>query len=371
MNPFILNSYISPEYFCDREKETQEIISAVNNGRNLTLISLRRMGKTGLIKHVFNSLEKNKETKCIYIDIMTTSNLQDFTIAIAKSVIEALESKSMSVLKKIGGALGALKPSFNINPLTGDTSFQLQLNNESESEQSLKIIFDILQNNRYKIVIAIDEFQQILNYPEKNTEAVLRSYIQHLTNVNFIFSGSRKDMLTSIFLNQSKPFYLSSEFMYLDTIEEEKYIDFIRAKFFSGKITIDAVQIKKILELTRSHTFYVQLFCNKLYENGKNKIDNSDIVKILNHIFEENKFIYENYRLMLTDFQWKLLCAIAKEGNIKEIMSKDFIGKYNLGAASSVKTAVTSLLNKEMIFNENEVYRIYDIFLSLWLANKM
>jgi hypothetical protein len=371
MNPFILSSYLSPEYFCDREKETEDIISAVNNGRNITLISLRRMGKTGLIKHVFNLLEKNEDSKCIYIDIMTTSNLQDFTVALAKSVIEALESKSFSVLKKIGGILGALKPSFGVNPLTGETTFQLEINKESESEQSLKVIFEILQKSNYKIIIAIDEFQQIMNYPEKNTEAILRSYIQHLSNVSFIFSGSRKDMLTSIFLNQSRPFYLSSEFLYLNIIAQDKYIDFIQSKFLLGNIAIETDEAKKILELTRSHTFYVQLFCNKLYSCGYKIIDTTSIAGTLNQIFEENKFIYENYRLILTEFQWKLLCAIAKENSIKELMSKDFIGKYNLGAASSVKTAVTSLINKEMIYYENEVYRIYDTFLSHWIAYKM
>ena len=53
-NPFLLKGYISSEYFCDRDSETQKILSAIENGRDITLISPRRMGKTGLIHHVFN-----------------------------------------------------------------------------------------------------------------------------------------------------------------------------------------------------------------------------------------------------------------------------------------------------------------------------
>ena len=52
-NPFLITGYQGPDYFCDREKETASLMSALKNGRNITLISPRRMGKTGLIKNVF------------------------------------------------------------------------------------------------------------------------------------------------------------------------------------------------------------------------------------------------------------------------------------------------------------------------------
>ena len=60
-NPFIISGYISPEYFCDREEETARMLNAIENGRHITLFSPRRMGKTGLIRHLFyQSCEKEE-----------------------------------------------------------------------------------------------------------------------------------------------------------------------------------------------------------------------------------------------------------------------------------------------------------------------
>ena len=60
-NPFVVYGYVSPEYFCDRKEETESLISALRNGRNITLMSPRRMGKTGLIHNAFT------QTLCAFI----------------------------------------------------------------------------------------------------------------------------------------------------------------------------------------------------------------------------------------------------------------------------------------------------------------
>ena len=36
-NPFVLFGYAGKDYFCDREQETKELISALRNGRNYYL----------------------------------------------------------------------------------------------------------------------------------------------------------------------------------------------------------------------------------------------------------------------------------------------------------------------------------------------
>ena len=78
-NPFIYQGYVSPEYFCDRTEETEELIANLQNGRNTVLISPRRIGKTGLIKNAFyHILEQEKDAKCLYVDIFATKNQHDF-----------------------------------------------------------------------------------------------------------------------------------------------------------------------------------------------------------------------------------------------------------------------------------------------------
>ena len=67
LNPFSITSYIGAAYFCDRDVETKELAGALANGRNVTIVSPRRVGKTGLIHHFFRSLNPN-EVQCFYVD---------------------------------------------------------------------------------------------------------------------------------------------------------------------------------------------------------------------------------------------------------------------------------------------------------------
>ena len=52
-NPFVTTGYVGKEYFCDREKETEDIVRLLTNGNNVALISPRRYGKTDLLRHCF------------------------------------------------------------------------------------------------------------------------------------------------------------------------------------------------------------------------------------------------------------------------------------------------------------------------------
>src|SRR5664280_3270045 len=84
-NPFVTGGYIGPDYFCDRQKETDLLLRAISSKRNLTLISLRKMGKTGLLKHVRHhlghlpkgSIKEQKHVAVIYVDLMPTMNGND------------------------------------------------------------------------------------------------------------------------------------------------------------------------------------------------------------------------------------------------------------------------------------------------------
>ena len=89
-NPFLVYGYNSPEYFCDREKETDKMISALLNERNLTLISPRRMGKTGLIKNVFYQMkrEDNPNAAYFYMDIYSARDLKHSSSYLLKMYLE-------------------------------------------------------------------------------------------------------------------------------------------------------------------------------------------------------------------------------------------------------------------------------------------
>ena len=93
-NPFPVQGYFGPEYFCDREYESKRLISNRINGINTSLISARRMGKSGLIHHVFKQLTLDSETKCVYVDLFSTQNQADFTNVLATSLIQTYPETS-------------------------------------------------------------------------------------------------------------------------------------------------------------------------------------------------------------------------------------------------------------------------------------
>lgn len=368
-NPFLVSGYYSPEYFCNRADETDRVINALANGRNITIFSIRRIGKTGLIEHVLNKIKSDKKKYIFYLDILATTKLADFVNLFASTVLNKLESKPEKFIKKIGEIFSSIRPVISFDPNTGAPMLQLNVQSVEEADKSLEKIFKYLKESGKEIIIAIDEFQQIVNYPEKNVEAILRTHIQRASGVNFIFSGSQKHILLSIFSKYGKPFYQSTEIMQLERIPEKDYSEFIIKKFEQGKKKINNVTVVKILEICRRHTYYVQFLCNRLYGLKDRVISETLVGETLESILKENEPVYINYRNLLTEYQWKVLTAIAIEGNAKLITSGEFIAKHNLGTPSSVHSAVKALLNKEMIYKEGEDYFIYDVFLERWLES--
>ena len=173
-----------------------------------------------------------------------------------------------------------------------------------------------------------------------------------------------------MFSDRDRPFYQSTQLMELGKIDKAEYCSFIREKFLSGHINIDEKTTEKILELTRSHTYYVQYLCNRLYEINAgtgNRIDDKKVTEVLITILRENESYYYGYRNLLTEQQYTLLKAIGKQDGVSQPSSKEFITKYKLGTTSTVSAAIKSLLNKELIFRENGTYQVYDVFFSLWL----
>ena len=101
-NPFIYDGYAGPDYFCDRIEESEKLISHLQNGRNVTLVSPRKVGKTGLIKHTFHLIkEKNKDAVCIYVDIFHTHNQHEFVQILGKAIIEEKLLDSRNSVNKI------------------------------------------------------------------------------------------------------------------------------------------------------------------------------------------------------------------------------------------------------------------------------
>ncbi len=364
-NPFLIADYISPDLFCNRNRESRKIISAMDNGRNVTLLSIRRLGKTGLIKHVFHKLKKHKDTRLLYIDIISTQNIDDFIKQFSNAIL-ADEKNNSNFIKKIQSLISGIRGKLVFDEHIGMPGVEINYNSKSERENSLEKIFNYLASQKGKYIIAFDEFQQITEYPEKNIEAILRTHIQHQHKDQFIFSGSNKHLLISIFSDYGRPFYQSSDIMELQRLETKEYAKFITTLFRNANKEIDKDLVEKYIEYYDNHTFYIQYFFNRLYAMGNKNLTSNEFDICRDTILKEKENIFYTYRNLLTTAQFALLKSIAKEKVLRKPNSKEFLHKYNL-TASSVNRTLKALVSKEMIYHENGMYKVYDVFLSKWL----
>ena len=368
-NPFPVNGYQGPEWFCDRKSETRSIVDALTNGRNITLQALRRMGKTDLIHHVFHHLNK-KGFITIYVDVYATENLKHFTETFATAIARAYPEGN-KIGKTIWAFIKSLRPVISYDDFSHKPEISFALSPEENKNQTIQQLLSVLEKLPKPVVIAFDEFQQITQYPEKRLEGWLRSNIQSLKNVNFIFSGSQQHLLGQMFTETSRPFFGSTQLQSLSKIREEDYKMFIKEKFSGSKMKIQDTEIQLILNWTRSHTFYAQMVCNRLFALLLNTFKEDDVKNVFASILQENEAAYFNYKNILPENQWRLLSAIAKEGSVSSPTSNSFIHRHRLGSSSAVLKSVKALLEKEFIYQEildnKKALAVYDVFFSRWL----
>ena len=367
-NPFVSQGYISPEYFCDRERETELMLSHFANGRNITLVSPRRIGKTGLIKNLFYHIEgQDKNAICLYLDIYATKNLQDFTEMFGSVVFNGFARKEKSFMQKAATLLGSLRPVFSTDPYTGMPKMMITVD-PSRSQLTIQQIFDLLSQSRREIYIAIDEFQQIANYPESGTEAMLRSHIQFATNVHFIFAGSKYRLMAEMFGSPQRPFFQSTEMMDLQPLDKDVYYAFANRFFEKKRGSLDRDTFMELYDRFEGHTWYIQSVLNRLYDSCLHVRGIKEVNRETVNLVESRSPQYESLAQFLSSNQFNLLKAIAIEGIVKEPTGARFIREHNMASASIVQSALRALVEKEIVYRTSNGYIVYDRFMSIWLA---
>ncbi len=365
-NPFLTAGYHSPDYFCDREKETSALISAVNNDRNVTLVAPRRMGKSGLVKNVFYHLERQGEYRCAYVDIFGTQCLADFVKVFATGVFTSFETSFEKISKMSSMFLRGYRPSITFDAYgTQKYSFDVQ---PSAAEATLAGVFDYLESLKFRTVIAFDEFQQIADFPEKGAEAMLRSRIQFLTGHQFIFSGSRQRMMSEMFSSAKRPFYHSTQMMHIGPIDRERYFDFANLRFANVGRALDREVFMSVYDRFDGVTWYVQSVMNRLFELSIKRPTLDDVNEAVEFLVAGSVYEYEAILRGCSDGAVRLLKAIAAEGRVAEVTCGGFISRHRLRAASSVSAAMKTLDEADLVYRAEGGYEIYDKLFGIWLS---
>ena len=369
-NPFVVGKYLADRYFCDRFEETEFLRKQILNGRDVTLISPRRIGKSGLIRHFFNQTDIKERYHVFFVDIYATTSLAEFVYTLGKEIYEQLKPQKTVWKEKFFQIITSFRIGFKLDSYSGNPTLDLGLGDIQVPQTTLDEIFTYIDEADKPCVIAIDEFQQIGEYAEKNVEALLRTKIQKCNRAQFIFSGSKRHMMSNMFNSPSKPFYQSAISMGLEPIPVDVYSDFATRLFDESGKHIEKTVIETLWRQYDGYTWFVQMMMNELFAltvTGGTCKDTQLPIAWQNVIMSQENS-YKDVLSNLPPKQKIVLQAIAKEGLAHNITSSKFIKKYNLNSASSVQAAVKQLLKNDLVTQVDNAYRVYDYFLLEWLA---
>jgi hypothetical protein len=332
------------------------------------------MGKTQLIRHVFEQPSIKDKCYTFYTDIYPTTSLHELVLFLSKEIYSVLVPKGKTVLNKFLAGLHSLAGSFGYDPVSNTPTFNIKLGDIHSPELTLEEIFRYLEQADKPCIFAIDEFQQIANYPEKNVEAMLRTHIQQMNNCLFIYAGSNRHILENMFNSAAKPFYNSAEQIYLDSISKDVYTAFAEEQFTKAGRRIAPDALSLAYNLFEGHTYYVHNVLHNAfaYIDPEKTIDETDINKTLSDILEEKGRSFASVMNQLNYQQKEVLVAIAKEGKASGVTSVTFVKKHALKSPSSVQYAISTLLDKQLLTYLNDgrtkLYSVSDRFLEMWIC---
>ena len=373
-NPFQYGGVVSGESFCNRTRESADLRRSVENAEKLFVYSERRLGKTSLIRKVLAELPK-EEYLTVYIDLWPTDGETSFVLSCAKAYSEAMATTTDKLLFTAKTFFSRLVPSVTANddgkPVVS-FGFDQKRPDAPLLEEVLAMPARAAAKEGKRVVVVFDEFQQILEYESDIVERLLRSSIQHQTDVAYIFCGSRKHLIRQMFLDSQRPLYRSGTHYPLGLIGEEHWQAFITEKFEETGKHIGPETISAIHALTEGHPFYTQHLCHPLWELCEDGgiVTNEMIGQATELLLERESYAFMNLWDSLNRNARRLLKGVAAEGAGTQVFSAEFVRKYQLGSSSNVQRAVDQLLKMDVIDKEEGGIVIPDRFFRLWINSK-
>lgn len=298
--------------------------------------------------------------------------MAELVIKLSREIVERLKPYGIHALQRFWDCVRSIQTGITFSP-SGEVSFNVQLGDIHVSTNTLDEIFHYFSEAEKPCLIAIDEFQQIASYPEKNVEAVLRTFVQQCRNAQFIFAGSQRHTMTQMFTSASRPFFQSVSVMHIGSIDINQYDRFAQRHFVNAEKQLCDGVISKVYEYSRGITWYTQKILNTMYANCQKgeSCDEAAVDEALDYILKTSDYGFKEIMFRIPEKQKMVLVAIAKEGVVSGVTSGAFIRKYKLPSASTVQSAVRGLLEKDFISLEQGMYYVYDLFLAYWIQRNM
>lgn len=355
--PFPYDKISSGETFYGRKASIKLLGEIANSGSNILIFSKRRMGKSSLISQFF--LEQKDEFITIYVDIFDIISKEDFARELLKGVSNATKLDIKSAMQKMMSLFkrARVEPSVDVNtmeislkPIVATLSFEEMMSDFFESVESLA--------KEKRVIVAIDEFQQIAEIKDIKLDAYLRKEIQQRSkNVSYFFLGSKRHLLTSLF-EYKAPLYEMARHYELPSLELSEIRDYV-----TRYIEISDFLLEYVCEICDYETKMLQHMFHILYVR-KEDITKETIDRARDEIIGSKD---SSYRMVYDSLSSTQKIALKAVGKYKGgFFAQEVLQEYNI-TKQSMQSAINLLSKKELIDKEGQKYFIPDRVFELWI----
>lgn len=356
--------------FCDRVGTRKLLRQYMLEGMHSVVVAPRRYGKTSLIHQVL------LEAKMPYaiIDLTLATSVSDVERLITRKIGELLQSilpKTTKAKQAVLDLFKSFNPELTLSAVGQTVVFHLL--DEKESADAVTNITQLLmkldeseKTLNKNVVLVFDEFQELTQIKGHVLEAGIRHAMQYSQNTRYVFSGSNRHMLHSMFNDKNRPFYNSCEVIKLGRISRIEYLPFIQAaaqKKWGKKLTSKVID--KIFSLSECHPSYVNRLCGHFWLT-----DVYPTVKRLEtywyNFVESRRSEFTKDVLALSKNQRRLLRFLSLSPQ-KQAVSRSVCKQLALSEAS-VRQALNTLSILDLVYKDSEGYiRVLDPALSAFI----
>ncbi len=369
--PFVYGRLATGDNFTDRQKETTHLVNNFRSSINTMIISPRRWGKSSLVhKAAKAAMEVDKDVRVCHIDLFNVRSESEFFTLLATSVLKATSTRWDEAVDVAKRFLTRVLPKVVFGAEPGnEISIELDWSRAKENiDEILDLPEKIAQERGFKVVICIDEFQNIANFSDPDYfQRRLRSHWQLHQGVAYCLYGSKRHMLLEVFADASKPLYKFGDLMFLDKVPQNYMADFIVERFRATGKEIDLQAVGRLLELTDNHPYYSQQLAQIAWLRTQCTCDLTIVEDSHRALIEQLSLLFSNITEGLTNQQINLLRAIVEDA--QGLTTTATLRRYHFTSSTAMYRCRETLVKRDIIDVNGGVITFQDPMLAYWLRH--
>lgn len=369
--PFIFGRIATDENFTDREKETEHLVNNFESLINTVIISPRRWGKSSLVHRAADiAMCADKNIRICTIDLFNVKTEEQFYTVLAQKLIQGTSSRWEEAVENAKKFFSRLVPKISVGAGPGsEISIDFDWEEmKSNPDEILDLSERIAEAKGVKIVVCIDEFQNIAEFEDPLFfQRRLRAHWQRHKKVSYCLYGSKRHMMMEVFTDSSMPFYKFGDIFFLNKIDTEHFIPFITERFSSTGKSITEDASRNIVSLADNHPYYVQQLSQLSWLRTSGQCDVETVVKAHLSLVEQLSLLFSNLMETLTFQQTCYLHAlIAGE---KSITSAETMYRYHISSATAASRSLKTLIKKDILDSTSGEISFQDPIFEYWLRH--